>query len=75
MGWVINPPVIRRGGQREPEKKVHVRTESEMGGRQPQALMPGAPGNWERQEGTSPGVCRRNMALTHPDFGFWPPDL
>ena len=29
MGWVINPPVIRRGGQREPQKKVHVRTESE----------------------------------------------
>ena len=56
---------LGKRGETGTQRRSHVETEAETGGRQPpaQGWTPGAPRNWTRQGGPSPGASAGSSAL------------
>ena len=69
MGVALNPSdtvLIRQGrGETWTQRRSHVETQAEMGGRQPPAegWTPRAPRSWKRREGPSLGAFGWSSAL------------
>ena len=61
--------LIRHRRETGTQRRSHVETEAETGGRRPpaQGWMPGASSSWKRREGASPGDSGRSLALGHLD--------
>ena len=61
--------IRHRRGETQKQRRSHVETEAETGGRRPpaQGRMPGAPRSWKRPGGPSPGASGWSSALGHHD--------
>ena len=73
MGVALNPmtgPSKTWKVETRTQRRSHVETEAETGGRWPlaQGWMPRAPISWKRREGPSPGTSAGSSALGHPDL-------
>ena len=62
--------IRHRRGETQTQRRSHVETEAETGGRRPpaQGRTPGAPRSRKRREGPSPGTSGWSSALGHPDL-------
>ena len=62
--------IRHRTGETETQRRSHVETQTETGGRRPpaQGRTPGAPRSWKRWEGPCPGASAGSSALGHPDL-------
>ena len=71
--WTLPHLSLRRRIETQTQRRSHVETEAEMGGKwlPAQGWTPGASRSWKRQEGPSPGDSAGSPALSHLDSDVW----